>query len=71
MWDNSRQNEVPIFEIRQKLAKQEPILVLYFENDANPAAVVQYLNLNKKSEFWENSRLNGVQIVEIHPKIKG
>jgi hypothetical protein len=42
---------VPIFEIRQKLAKQEPILVLYFENNANPAAVVKFLNLNKKSEF--------------------
>ncbi len=56
---NSRKKGVRIIEIRQKLTDQGPILISYFDNDANCAAVVKFL-------FWikiRNPEANLVKMV--------
>jgi hypothetical protein len=40
LWDNSRQNNMQIVEIHQKLIKQEPFMTSFFKNDDGQAAVV-------------------------------
>ncbi len=54
----------------QKLTNKDPVLVQYFENNANQSAVVKFW-------FWiknwncETILVNGVQIVKIRQKIRG
>jgi hypothetical protein len=56
-------------EIRRKMTDQKPVLIMYFENNADKAALVGF-------RFWRDirnreKRKYGVQIIKIYQKIKG
>ncbi len=70
LWDNSRQDDMRIIEIRQKLIEQEPIFGFELWKRCQPSCSGLSKILDIKSKLWDNSRWNDVQIVKICQKIK-